>query len=163
MTGQRLIGMIQPRDNDRLYDTGCVGRIVSFSETDDGRYLITLKGVNRFRIAEELPLAAGGYRRVRPDWTPFAADTVPDTATDICRETIRRKLESYFKHAGIVCEQWDQIKSIPCEQLVSTLSLVCPFDRDEKQSLLEAKDLSTRAHLLQAGACSRSESPIASR
>src|SRR5579864_917519 len=79
--GERLIGMIQPSDpqeggmNPAVYPLGCAGRITSFSETDDGRYLITLTGVSRFRVARELPLL-DGYRRVVADWTPFADDAV---------------------------------------------------------------------------------------
>ncbi len=150
MSRQRLIGMIQPRADDRLFDIGCAGRITSFSETDDGRYLITLKGVSRFTVKKELPLAPGCYRRARVTWKDFKGDLIEDTKTDICRETLMRKLHSYFSRKSMVCEQWEQIKSIPCEQLIATLSLVCPFEAEDKQALLEAEDLGMRAKILQA-------------
>lgn len=150
MSRQRLIGMIQPRADDSLFDIGCAGRIVSFEETDDGRYLITLKGVSRFRVKKELPLASGCYRRARAEWKEFSGDLVEDTATDVCRDTLMRKLHAYFSRTNMVCEQWDQIKSVPCEQLIATLSLVCPFGAEDKQALLEAPDLGTRAKILMA-------------
>lgn len=146
----RLIGMIQPRDDSRLYDIGCAGRIVSFSETTDGRYLITLKGVCRFKIKKELGTTADGFRRVRADWSAYGRDLVEDRDTDVCRDTLIRKLHGYFSRKGLSCEQWDQVKAVPCEQLIATLSLVCPFAPEDKQALLEAQDVGVRARLLQA-------------
>lgn len=153
LSNGRLIGMIQPRpdgDGEKTFKTGGVGRITSFEETDDGRYLITLKGVCRFDIAEELPLAAGGYRRVRADWAPYAQDFTTDVEANVCRETMMATLRSYLDKMNMFCDKWETIRDIGCEKLISTLSVVCPFDTDEKQALLEAKTLPERAKVLQA-------------
>ncbi|MFN7113668.1 MAG: LON peptidase substrate-binding domain-containing protein [Alphaproteobacteria bacterium] len=147
----RMIGIIQPQDETAqamLCKTGCAGRIVSFNETDDGRYLITLKGVARFNLDAAPVQAQGGYLQARPDWAPFKSDLEPDTVTDICRETMVNTLHAYFKKMGMSCDQWEQIRQIGCERLVATLSVVCPFAADEKQALLEAPTLADRARLL---------------
>lgn len=151
LSSHRLIGMIQPQDETvqaALCKTGCAGRIVSFSETDDGRYLITLKGVARFNLPEGAAAHAEGYLTGRPDWAPYRADLKPDTVTDICRDTMVGTLHAYFKKMGMSCDQWEQIRQIGCEKLVATLSVVCPFEAHEKQALLEAPDLAARARLL---------------
>src|SRR5437868_10348835 len=103
LAGERLIGMVQPSDpaasgrNPPVYPTGCAGRITSFSETDDGRFLIALTGISRFRIREELPLLEG-YRRVVPEWSEFAGD--PRTADEpgFDRDRMLRGLTAYFQH-----------------------------------------------------------------
>jgi len=149
----RLIGMVQPNphgDGEKTFTTGCAGRICSFTETDDGRYLITLKGVCRFNIAEELPLDAKGFRRVKADWSPYRADFDSDTKTDICRDTMMSTLRAYLDKMDMFCDQWDNIRSIDCERLISTLSVVCPFETEEKQALLEAKTLPERVKILNA-------------
>lgn len=151
MTSHRMIGIIQPRDEksaSNLCRTGCAGRIVSFSETEDGRYLITLKGVARFDLSAPPAQVAGGYLQARPDWAPYEIDFNPDTETDICRESMVQTLHAYFKQMGMSCDQWEQIRQIGCERLVGTLSVVCPFEAAEKQALLEAPTLSERARLL---------------
>lgn len=153
MSTSRLVGMIQPRPNaneDTVFKTGCAGRITSFSETEDGRYLITLKGVCRFDIAEELPMNGGGFRRVKADWQPYKADFDCDTVTDICRDTMMATLRQYLDKMNMFCDKWEAVRNIECEKLVSTLSVVCPFDTEEKQALLEAKDLPARAKILHA-------------
>jgi len=153
MSTSRLVGMIQPRPNaneETVFRTGCAGRITSFSETEDGRYLITLKGVCRFDIAEELPVNGGGFRRVRADWQPYKEDFNSDTVTDICRDTMMATLRQYLDKMNMFCDKWEAVRNIECEKLVSTLSVVCPFDTEEKQALLEAKDLPARAKILQA-------------
>lgn len=153
LSNGRLIGIIQPRpdgDGEKTFKTGGVGRITSFEETEDGRYLITLKGVCRFDIAEELPQAAGGYRRVKADWSAYAQDFTTDFETNVCRETMMATLRSYLDKMNMFCDKWETIRDIGCEKLISTLSVVCPFDTDEKQALLEAKTLPERAKVLQA-------------
>src|SRR5215469_1964214 len=98
LAGERLIGMVQPSDlaaagnNPPVYLTGCAGRITSFTETDDGRFLITLTGISRFRIHEELPLVEG-YRRVVPDWEPFARDLGNEEERGFDRERLMRGLK----------------------------------------------------------------------
>lgn len=153
--GDRLIGMVQPSDpnqpasgNPPVYPTGCAGRITSFSETDDGRYLITLTGLCRFHIREELPLHSG-YRRVVPQWDDFASDLRTPREPAFDRERLLRGLRSYFDKHQIKAE-WDAIGSVPGERLVTSIAMVCPFEPSEKQALLEAPGLDERAQLLTA-------------
>jgi uncharacterized protein len=152
--GERLIGMIQPTDpaaretNPAVYPTGCAGRITSFSETDDGRFLITLTGVSRFRIREELPLVEG-YRRVAPDWHGFAGDIEGQEEPEFDRERLIRGLRAYFQQHQMSAD-WDAITSVPGERLVTSIAMICPFDPREKQGLLEAPDINERARLLTA-------------
>jgi Lon protease-like protein len=154
LAGERLIGMIQPQDpqasdmNPPVYPVGCAGRITAFAETDDGRFLITLTGVSRFRIREELPLHSG-YRRITADWRPFAADLRDEPEPRFDRDQLMRGLRGYFARHGIGAD-WEAINKAPGERLVTTIAMVCPFAPNEKQALLEAADLAERAHLLTA-------------
>ncbi|MBV9522419.1 MAG: LON peptidase substrate-binding domain-containing protein [Alphaproteobacteria bacterium] len=150
--GERLIGMVQPSDpeaserNPAVYPVGCAGRITTFSETDDGRFLITLTGVSRFRIREELPLRSG-YRPVVPDWTPFAADREPESEPRLDRERLFRALRAFFAQRQIGGD-WKAIESAPDELLVTSIAMVCPLPPNEKQALLEAADFTDRSSLL---------------
>ncbi|HUC70429.1 MAG TPA: LON peptidase substrate-binding domain-containing protein [Stellaceae bacterium] len=153
--GDRLIGMVQPSDpnqppsgNPPVYPTGCAGRITSFSETEDGRYLITLTGLCRFRIREELPLHSG-YRRVVPQWDEFASDLRNPRQPGFDRQRLIRGLRSYFERHQIKAE-WDAIAAVPGDRLVTSIAMVCPFEPSEKQALLEAGDIDQRAELLTA-------------
>src|SRR5438067_9862420 len=152
--GERLIGMVQPSDpsvpgmNPPVYPVGCAGRMTQFSETDDGRYLITLTGLSRFRIREELPLLSG-YRRVAPDWEPFADDRRRPEDPGFDRERLLRGLRGYFATRKIQAD-FDAIDKAPGEYLVTSLAMACPFAPSEKQALLEAGDLDARAELLTA-------------
>jgi hypothetical protein len=153
LAGDRLIGMIQPSDphqplsgNLEVYPTGCAGRITSFSETEDGRFLITLTGLCRFRIAEELP-SVSGYRRVVPHWNEFSRDLRSERDPAFDRERLIRGLRSYFDRHQIKAE-WNAISSVPGERLVTSIAMVCPFEPSEKQALLEAPDFEARARLL---------------
>ncbi|KPF84586.1 peptidase S16 [alpha proteobacterium AAP38] len=153
LASNRLIGMIQPRDGGMgnhppLYDTGCVGRITSFSETEDGRFLITLTGISRFRIAGEVPTTRG-YRRIIADWSAFAADLHEDAPCDLDRTSLDGTLRAYFKQQGISAN-WDSIAQAPLDRLITSLAMICPFDAPEKQALLESPDLNARAKLLLA-------------
>ena len=154
LAGERLIGMVQPSDpaaagnNPPVYLTGCAGRITSFTETDDGRFLITLTGISRFRIHEELPLVEG-YRRVVPDWEPFARDLGNEEERGFDRERLMRGLKGYFQQHQISAD-WDAIASVSGERLVTSIAMICPFDPSEKQALLEAPDLAERVRLLTA-------------
>lgn len=175
LAGHRLIGMVQPILGDEepgdfepeptedmpvedlgasaaedvgsavVYRVGCVGRIISFSETDDGRYLITLKGLLRFRIARELPLV-DGYRRVEADYAGFEGD-LDSQSGHIDRGRFLDALRSYFDREGIEAD-WDAIKQASNERLVTSLAMVCPFSSAEKQALLEAPDLAVRAETM---------------
>jgi Lon protease-like protein len=160
----RIFAMIQPdasrhdiAEGPALFSVGCLGRLSSFSETDDGRYLITLLGLIRFRVVQELP-SRNGYRRVRGDFSAYRADLdQPDPAADgaIARVAVVAALRGYFAHSGFDAN-WDAIERMPDEALVTTLSMVCPFEPAEKQALLEAgtdvQRAATLLTLLQMGA-----------
>ena len=147
----RMIGVIQPLDgrgdagDPPLYRTGCAGRITSFTETDDGRFLITLTGVARFAIAEEPPRTAS-YRRVRPDWTPYRGD-LEESEPALDRDRLMAALKPFFQRHDISAD-FKAIAQSPAEGLVNTLAMVCPFAPSEKQALLEAPDSEARAQLL---------------
>src|SRR5580700_2268991 len=153
MEGERLIGMVQPSDppirelNPSVYQTGCAGRVTSFSETEDGRLLITLTGVSRFRIKEELPLFSG-YRRVVADWQDFAADRDAGAA-GFDRSRLTEGLRHFFIQRQVEAN-WEAINKAPGEHLVTSIAMMCPFAPNEKQALLEAPTLGERALLLTA-------------
>lgn len=152
----RLFGMIQPdpqapaaATGPALYRIGCLGRLSSFSETEDGRYLVTLAGVIRFAVAEECP-PRHGYRRVRADFTRFAADLDPAAgAGGYDRPALLGALRAYFGHRGIEAN-WEAIDSMADDPLVTTLCMACPFEPAEKQALLEAPTPAERAGALSA-------------
>jgi Lon protease-like protein len=149
LKADRIIGMVQPSGPDALYEVGCAGRITSFHETDDNRYLITLTGLSRFRIRHELPQQRG-YRRVEADWAGFADDLKPVSAgIDLDRARLHKLLSSYFELQGLSC-QWDAIDNAPDDKLVTCLSMICPLEASEKQALLEAPCCKTRAEMFMA-------------
>jgi uncharacterized protein len=149
----RLIGMIQPQDgtgdagDPPIYRTGCAGRMTAFSETDDGRYLITLTGVARFDIARELPRDRL-YRRVVPEWQPYRGDFEESIAV-IDRTRLLTALKPFFQRYRIAAE-WPAVEATPDQRLVTTIAMACPFAPSEKQALLEARDAAERARLLTA-------------
>jgi Lon protease-like protein len=152
----RMLGMIQPQPQrppqpggPGLYRIGCLGRLSSFSETEDGRYLITVTGVVRFAVAEELA-GRRGYRRVRGDFSAFADDLAgQQTAEKIDRDGLLAALRAYFARRGFEAN-WDAIGKMADDVLVTTLSMVCPFEPAEKQALLEAPRPADRAAALLA-------------
>lgn len=148
----RLIGMIQPRAEGAaaLFRTGCAGRLTAYEETDDGRYLITLTGLCRFDVAEELPPSAQGFRLARPDWQPWAHDVSAAGDSAVCREKLLETLGPYLAKMNMSCDQWEAMRSVPCDRLVATLTMICPFTADEKQMLLEAATLPARMKVLSA-------------
>lgn len=158
----RMFGMIQPDPNapaglngPGLYRVGCLGRLSSFSETDDGRFLITLSGLIRFSIAAELPMVRG-YRRVQADFSRFLGDLDEDPQpSGVEREALLTALRGYFARRNFDAN-WDAIRRMPDDALVVTLAMVCPFEPAEKQALLEAPGEPERAAtllaLLQMGA-----------
>ncbi|MGB0630104.1 MAG: LON peptidase substrate-binding domain-containing protein [Alphaproteobacteria bacterium] len=153
LAGDRMIGMIQPKgDNEgaqpKVYRTGCAGRLTSFSETEDGRYLITLSGYMRFDINQELPLR-DGFRTVVPDWAPYRDDLAEEDSGSIDRDRMLRALKGYFA-ANQVDANWDAIKDTPTDRLVNALAMMCPFQPSEKQALLEAATLNDRADVMVA-------------
>ena len=151
LAGDRVIGMVQPIEqegsNRKLYGTGCAGRIIAFSETDDGRYLITLQGLIRFGILRELT-GRNGYRRVKPDYQAFRDDLEEDDSS-IDRDGLLSVLKGYFDATGIEGD-WEAIERAPNERLITTLAMGCPFDPPEKQALLEAVTLDERSSVITA-------------
>lgn len=151
----RIVGMIQPRQPGTegmtrddgvvpapspLYVTGCAGRISSFSETGDGRYLITLTGVCRFNVVDELSTVRG-YRRVIPDFAPWQDDLDPSEPPGLVdRDRLIRPLRIYFA-AHNVTTDWDVLAATPDDRLVTTLAMNCPFAPQERQALLECRTL----------------------
>jgi len=151
----RLIGMIQPRSDGAsgcsppLQSIGCVGRITSLSETDDGRYLIALTGVCRFRIKREIE-GFTPYRRVEANWAPFERDLDgEDLDASFSRSAFLKLLSRYFDIANLTGD-WDTLKEADEEMLVNSLSMLCPFAVQEKQALLESPDLEDRRKTLMA-------------
>src|SRR5262249_13788394 len=126
-----------------VYDTGCAGKITDFEETKDGRFLITLTGICRFKIANELD-AATPYRQIKPDWAPFESDLDAIGRLNIDREKLHGLLQSYFADQGLNCD-WGIIEQATDGKLITCLSMICPFDAKEKQALLEAPCCKTRA------------------
>lgn len=145
-TSHRMIGIIQPAeqaDPPPLRRVGCAGRVVSFSETEDGRYLVVLAGVCRFCPAEELD-GFTPYRRVAPDWSDWRHDLREreiDEGFD--RPRFLRLLKRYFAASGLSTD-WDSLKEADEETLVNSLAMLCPFSGEEKQALLEAELLGDR-------------------
>lgn len=150
----RMFAMIQPDPKQPegptgtgLFQIGCLGRLSSFSETDDGRFLITLTGVIRFRIHHEVEMRRG-YRRVVGDYAPFLGDldlSTRDLGLD--RDALLAALKAYFAQRGVDAN-WDAIHRMDDETLVVTLGMACPFEPAEKQALLEAELAADRASIL---------------
>jgi uncharacterized protein len=154
MQTDHVIGMIQPRPEAEpaavppLYRTGCAGRITNFSETEDGRFLITLTGVCRFDIAEELEVPTL-YRQVRADFARWRQDLQPTAPPAELKSSLLAVLKVYFDRHGIEAD-WDAIDAAPLAGLVTSLCMICPFEPEEKQALLEASDIARQATLLVA-------------
>ncbi len=149
----RLIGMIQPvavpegQEASKLHRIGCAGRVTAFQETEDGRYLITLSGVSRFRLGA-LRDGFAPYLRATVDWTSFERDlgrAEKDPGFD--RGGFLGTLARFFDSAQLSSD-WDSLKGADVELLVNSLSILCPFDPEEKQALLEAPTLATRRETL---------------
>jgi Lon protease-like protein len=152
--GHRLIGMIQPDPAHRgiperpnLYKVGCVGRITQIAETGDGRYLMQLTGVARYRVLQELPVTTS-YRQCSVDYTQFIDDfTARKGEEHVDRKAVLAALTQYLKANNLKAD-WEGIKHAPNEALVNALAMMSPYDPAEKQAMLEAPDLKTRAEIL---------------
>jgi Lon protease-like protein len=153
LSGGRCVGMIQPRmpeeirpgDHPDLFKTGCAGRITAWRESPDGRYLITLTGLCRFDIVEELPLERG-YRRVTPDYAPYTGDLhagATDGLNASAREKLLGALRAYLDRNSLSAD-WSAISETGTPELVNVMAMVCPFSALEKQALLEAGDAADR-------------------
>jgi len=148
-TSERLIGMIQPRDDNgkALHTIGCAGRLTAFSETEDGRYMITLAGISRFRVLNEVD-GFTPYRRCKVSWTGFDRDTGPaEQDPGLKRETFFPALRTFFE-AEELRTDWESLEEADDELLINSLSMLCPFDAEDKQALLEAPSLETRRETL---------------
>ena len=152
-TEHRFIGMIQPKKNEKiennhpLHSIGCVGRVSSFSETDDGRYLITLTGVSRFEL-QKIESTGNSYIQGRVNWKRFENDLLPSRQIqDFNREEFLNTLKKYFESAQITSD-WEILENANEDVLINSLSMLCPFDPDEKQVLLEAETLFHRKNIL---------------
>lgn len=151
-TPHRLIGMVQPnplkgQDGAGLHSIGCAGRVTQFSETEDGRYMITLSGVSRFRIQKEID-AFTPYRRAEVSWDGFERDLGPtDSDKGFDRTEFMKLLARYFEVRELRTD-WEALEDADDELLINSLSMLLGFDPEDKQALLEAPCLSTRRETL---------------
>ena len=151
-TSHRLIGMVQPRDipgsdEVKLQTIGCAGRLTGFSETEDGRYMITLSGISRYKIKSEIE-GFTPYRKCDVDWSPFGRDlgaVEEDGGFD--RDRFMDLLGRFFEDRGLSTD-WDNLREAEDELLINSLSMLCPFEPEDKQALLEAPSLQTRRETL---------------
>lgn len=152
--GHRMIGIIQPdaahsqsEEHPRLFRVGCVGRITQFGETGDGRYILELTGIARFQVVEELTVLTP-YRQCKVDFFAFVDDFVARKGEeDVDRDAVLETLTKFLK-ANSLKVDWDGIRAAPNEALVNALAMMSPYGPAEKQALLEAPDLKTRAEIL---------------
>lgn len=150
-TSHRLIGMIQPGNGPGgdtvLHTIGCAGRLTAFSETEDGRYMITLTGVSRYRIIREID-GFTPYRKCEVQWDGFDRDfgaVEHDAAMD--RPAFLKLLKRYFEAEDLKTD-WESLRDAEDELLINSLSMLCPFEHEDKQALLEAPCLTTRRETL---------------
>ncbi|UGX93632.1 LON peptidase substrate-binding domain-containing protein [Bradyrhizobium barranii subsp. barranii] len=153
--GHRLIGMIQPdiahspKNSDRpaLFRVGCVGRITQLAESGDGRYLLELTGVSRFKVVKELEVLTA-YRQCKVDFITFVDDFTARMGEDeVDREALLTVLADFLKANNLKVD-WEGVESAPNEALVNALAMMSPYGPAEKQAMLEAPDLKTRAEIL---------------
>jgi uncharacterized protein len=152
-TSHRLIGMVQPvvmpegKVTGRLHQIGCAGRVTAFQETEDGRYLVTLSGASRFRLGE-MQEGFAPYLKARVDWSSFERDLGrAERDPEFDRPAFLGVLARFFDTAQLSSD-WDSLKEAEAELLINSLSILCPFDPEEKQALLEAPTLANRRETL---------------
>jgi Lon protease-like protein len=154
LSGTRLIGMVQPLESEEkslrpaLANVGCAGRITSYRETDDGRYLITLTGICRFRADMEIA-STTPFRQVAADYQPYADDLSERDDSDFPRERVLAALNEYLARRDLKAD-WKSVMNAPAETLVNALAMLCPFEPNEKQALLEAPGWTERVSTLLA-------------
>jgi len=152
--GHRLIGMIQPdvahsqnEERPALFQVGCVGRITQLAESGDGRYILELTGISRFKVVEEMTVLTA-YRQCKVDYFPFVDDfTARKGEDEVDREALLAVLTD-FLNANNLKVDWEGIEAAPNEALVNALAMMSPYGSAEKQAMLEAPDLKTRAEIL---------------
>lgn len=151
-TPTRLIGMVQPYEGPggqegKLHSIGCAGRLTAFSETEDGRYMVTLSGISRFRVRDEVE-GFTPYRRFNVDWDGFGRDLGPvEHDPDFDRDAFLQVLGRFFDDKGLKTD-WESLGEAEDELLINSLSMLCPFEPEDKQALLEAPSLATRRETL---------------
>ncbi|HEX4635882.1 MAG TPA: LON peptidase substrate-binding domain-containing protein [Rhizomicrobium sp.] len=152
LTGDRLIGMIQPAESEDkvavplLTRVGCAGKIVSFRETEDNRYLISLNGICRFRLTGEMKTSTP-WRAGFCDFAGFAGDLAQPQDETLPRDRLLKALKTYLTNRDMRAD-WSSVMTAPGEALINALAMMCPFDAAEKQALLEAAGVQERASAL---------------
>ncbi|MFN3233015.1 MAG: LON peptidase substrate-binding domain-containing protein [Alphaproteobacteria bacterium] len=152
--GDRVIGMVQPLDPEsqesepEIYDVGCAGRMTAFQEVEDGRYVVTLTGIRRFRIINELDRTTG-YRQCAVDYTEFMHDFEPETADNADRDEFLQIIRQYVDVQGYQVD-WDMIENTDTETLIHAGATLAPWAPSEKQALLEAPNVCDRYDVLMA-------------
>ena len=152
MKKDKLIGMIQPKNlkeqenpNPELHEVGCMGKITSFKETDDNRYLIELKGIIRFKIFKEVDIIRG-YRNIVPAWDNFKHD-LSINSESFSIDSLLELLKKYFNNNNINVDS-DELNKVPANQIISAIPQICSFKNNEKQAILEAKTDKERAEVI---------------
>ena len=148
MKSNRIIGMIQPKNQNNntpeLYSVGCAGKITSFDETEDGRYLIVIKGISRFKILNEIENQKP-YRECEVNFLPFNKDMIKNETkiefSDL--KLIFKNLKSFFEKKGYIIN-WKELEKQTLDQTINTLAMASPFSLQEKQILLETIDINNR-------------------
>jgi len=156
LAGDRFLGMVQPKsvkretvgDGDPIYDIGCLGRITTFAEAEDGRFFITLQGLTRFGVSEELELE-NGYRRVRPDYSAFIDDVNPRSVDGFVRQPFVDSLQAYFAFYDIK-GSWDALEDADEATLITSVAMAVPFAPEEKQAILECSSLVAQGEMLRS-------------
>tara|TARA_E500000178_G_C16982907_1_gene736721 strand:- start:983 stop:1633 length:651 start_codon:yes stop_codon:yes gene_type:complete len=148
--GHRMIGMIQPitsmeNQSDNLYPVGCAGKIISFTETADGRFLIELNGILRFRVKKEIGLI-NGYRNIVPNWDPYIGD-LKEEVENIDISELLKQLRIYFEKNNINVD-FSEISKISAEQILASVPQICSFKQNEKQAILEAISWTSRVEVI---------------
>jgi len=149
---KRIIGMIQPQDPDSpsprppLYKVGCIGKIMAFRETDDSRFYVTLNGICRFNVVQELDVTTL-YRQVAADYDPWLGDFRADSTPPLDRAKLIPALKAFLGHYDVKVN-WDVVEQVPDDALIRSLAMTCPFEAAEKQAILEARTLAERSQLV---------------
>ena len=147
-TPHRLIGMLQPTGNDgRLHSIGCAGKLTQFSETEDGRYMVTLTGISRYRVENEIE-GFSPYRRFNVLWDDFEKDRkTPEQDNEFDRDSFFKLLGKFLEGESLSTD-WETLQQADNELLINSLSMMLDFDLEDKQALLEAPSLQTRRETL---------------
>jgi len=153
MKGQRLFGMVQPKfkssNKHDVYDVGCLGKIINFSETEDKRFLISLSGVIRFRIKEEI-ITDKLYREFKVDYLEFIEDlsVINDEKKKLNINNLVKKIKFFFKKKNYLIE-FNELEKLNVDQLLSTVSMISPFSLGEKQKLIETVKIEDKIIVLE--------------